>query len=567
MHQKRLVTVFGEKSDAVLYENDVIITNNTSYLDPSHKVVYITTSDVIDKDDTLMNSIQQAFIMLPDEYRVVQNSIYHMILRPIVHMLAMIDRVITQEQIDEIWLYGGSEVEFLSLSNSEGEGAKKLYYSSWLFNPIIDQYFSENDNIKVVWQRKKSRITYTILYWFREHYNYYRRTLGYLVRDFREEKSHICIEKSDTKIVLALADLELQYKHLAKQIEQIDCYDKLFVLGRNVKPEKTDVFCRLPSLSAFSIMKIMRTIRKIRVRNKRMSFCFNGHEVWLRTNNIIMGSKERLFIALYQAKALSQLVEGIGTKKIQCICTNRTMGTDICYIQNVCNKYDILHVNFQYVSMQEILYPNMNVADRYYLYSKRVYELYKKYGKQFKYYLPLDTHCFEERNEQAHRIVIFTQPDTYTDRYLMAIKEILTCFQQNGSQIEIIIKLHYRQDKIDEFISCEKYYRNTKVLTTGNAGEVMRTCDCVISMTSSVLFESLLEGIPTIVLDFDGIDRALIEESGICVPEVNYVVHSPQDILSLITNYSYFWREYHRRLHEFIGDNGSPASRTKYLFE
>ena len=567
IHQKRLITIFDEKPDIVLFDNDVIITNNASYTESNHRVFYISSSDNLDKNVTLVQSIQEMLSMLPGEYQVVNNSIYHMVLRPIVHVLAMLERVIQQEQINEIWLFGGSEQVFFTLSHAEGEGTKRLYHSSWLFNPIVNEYFSENKSLKIVWKKKKIYFSHAMLYWFREHYNYYRRALGYMGRKLLEGKDHIPIENSNKKIAILLADLELQYKHLAKVTEGITSYEKLFILGRKINPAPEDVVCQLPSLSVLSTLEILKEIRKARSPKKWIGFQLNGHVIKICAKQIMLGSTERLFIALYQEKALSRLIQSIGPENIQCVCTNRTMGADICYVQNVCKEHELLHVNFQYVAMQEILYPNMNVADRYYLYSRNVFELYKDYGKQFKYYLPLDKQCFTERNDQAHRIVIFTQPDAYTDRYLSAIKAILRCFQDNKSQIEIIIKLHYRQDKIADFVSCERYYSHTKVLTKGNAGEVMNTCDCVISMTSSVLFEALLKGIPTIILDFDGLDEPLIKESGVCVPEVNYVVHSPQEVLELINNYSEFWREYRKRLEVYLGNNYAQYYVADELFE
>ena len=567
MHHKRLITVFDEKPDIVLFDNDVILTNNASYSDTCHKIIYVTNNDILDKDVTLLASIQKALNVFPTTYQVLHNSIYHILLRPIIHVLAMISRVIKQEKIEEIWLFGGSDIAFFSLSNAEGEGTKKIYHSSWLYNSIINQYFSSDENTSVVWHKKKSRFVHALLFWCREHYYYYRHALGYIIRDLRGRTSPILLNKEDKTIIIALADLELQYKHLTKQLEEINSCEKLYVLGRNVKPAADDMVCRLPSLSVISIISILKRIHRAHVESKILDFQFNGHAVKLPVDRIVMGSKERLFIALYQEKSLSQLIHRIGSERIRCVCTNRTMGADICYVQNVCKEHNLLHVNFQYVAMFEILYPNMKVADRYYLYNRNIYELYKTYGKQFQYYLPLDKNCFTERNNQAHSIVIFTQPDLYTDRYLVAIRAILTCFQENNSQVEIIIKLHYRQDKISEFVSCKQYYRNTKVLTTGYAGDVMSDCDCVISMTSSVLFEALLRGIPSIVLDFDGINKEVIEGSGVCIPEVNYVVHSPCEIINLINNYSLFWREYRKRLKGYLENNNAQTNIVDDLFE
>lgn len=560
MHHKRLITVFDEIPDIVLFDNDVILTNNVSYSDTCHKIIYVTDNDILDKNVTLLTNIQKAFSFLPGTYQVLHNSIYHILLRPIMHVLAMISRVIKQEKIEEIWLFGGSETALFSLSNAEGEGKKRFYHSSWLYNSIINQFFSSDENISVVWHKRKNRFVYALLFWCREHYNYYRRALGYIMRDIRGRTNSILLNDENEKIIIALADLELQYKHLSKQLEKINSYGKLYVLGRSVKPAAKDVVCRLPSLSLLSIIGIIKRINGAKARNTIMDIRLNDHSIKLPADRILMGSKERLFIALYQEKSLSQLIHRIGSEKIHCVCTNRTMGADICYVQNVCKEHHLLHVNLQYVAMIGILYPQMDVADRYYLYNRNVYELYKAYGEQFKYYLPLDTNCFDERNNQARSIVIFTQPDMYTDRYLAAIRAILTCFQENNSQVEIIIKLHYRQDKIPEFISCKQYYRYTKVLTTGYAGDVMSDCDCVISMTSSVLFEALLRGIPSIVLDFDGVNKEVIGESGVCIPEVNYVVHSPYEIINLINNYSLFWREYQKRLEVYLKNNNAQTN-------
>lgn len=552
MHQGRLITLFDEKPDIPLQDKDVIITNDDSLCDSNHKIVHINRVDYVDKDGVLLKSIRETLSLLPEEYHMMHNSIYHMMLRPIIHALVTIDRVIRQEKINEIWLFGGNETPFLTMNNAEGEGVKKQYHSSWLYNSVIYQYFSTDKTIKIQWKKKTSKFAHWMLYRVREQSKYYRRTLGYIIRDFHTpNQTNICINK-EKRAVVALAELDLQYKHLAKVIADISKYEKLFILGRRINPSSNDLVCYLPSLSVASILKVMSRIRNANTQNKTIHFLLNGRSVVLPINRIMMGSKERLFITLYQEEALSRLLQILGPERVQCVCTNRTMGADICYVHNVCKKYKLLHVNFQYVAMPEILYPEMDVADRYYLYSKKTYDLYRAYGSQYEFYLPLEREALSEKATEGKRIVIFTQPDTYTDRYLVAIKAILSLFQEKHSHIEIIIKLHYRQDKVDDFLACQKYYNYAKIMPTGNAGEIMRECDCVISMTSSVLFEALLQGIPAMILDFDGLDRTFIEESDVCVPEVNYVVHSPQEVFDLLYDYSKFYHEYKKRLEKFV---------------
>lgn len=554
MQTKRLITFFDIHPVTKLQVNDVIITNNASFLDPAHKVYYVTAFDTSDKDETVVESIRKAFEVLPVAYQVVQNGLYHMLLRPLIHVLVKIERVIQEEEINELWLFGGSEEPFLTISNAEGEGVKKLYRSAWLFNAVISQYFAGFPSIKIVWQRKRTWVGLAMLHWCREQLHYYRRALGYIVRDFRRGTELLPAMDSEKKIVVALADLELQYKHLEKTIADIDQYDTLYVLGRKLSLIGQNLACRMPALSVTQILGVMKDIRKAHVAGKQITFELKGHRISLSMQRMLLGARERLFVALYQERAFSGLIRSIGPEKIHCVCTNRTMGADICFIHKVCKKHGLLHVNFQYVAMAEILYPEMDVADRYYLYAKNVYHLYKAHGLQFKYYLPLEKQR-KIHQQQARSIVIFTQPDTYTDRYLTAIRSILRCFEQNNSEVEILIKLHYRQDKVEDFVACEQYYRHTKVLTTGNAGEVMSECDCVLSMTSSVLFEAMLNGIPAMVIDFDGRDKERIENSGVCVPEVNFVVHTPEDVLRKVSAYQQFTREYLERFSQYLEMN------------
>ena len=552
--RKRILTLFDEKEPDDIRRDDIIFTNDRTYSREGNKVYHLALLDASDQDVSLYEEQLSFFADFPQEYGCLANNIYFHFFRQLFHVICQLNEIIAAEGIDQIVLVGGADFQFITLNDAEGEGVKHHYRSSWLYNSFLYQYYQKKQGICVSWLHKKNAGLQKLRFVFRENYYFYRYMLMMCAkRILPEKKGNDGSLRSGKKLIVSFADLELQYKHLRSKLRESELYDSLLVLGRSIRPDKADAHLFLPSNSFGQIIRAVIRIKGLVKKQKRTFHIMDG-SIQIDLKRLYQGCAAGALRAYLREEAIQKCIRKIGKDRIACILTDKTLGYEICTVHHVAEELSIPHTNIQLVAMAPILYPKLKLADRYYLYAKQTYELYRQYSDSYRFYIPMETKEREiKRTEgRALKLVLFTQPDSYTKRYLEAIRQLAEVLGGSDISAELIVKLHYRQDKQAEFEKLEKEYGCLSIVKTGNAGELMKQCDAILSMTSSVLFEAVTNRIPGFIINFDRQDEKMIYQSGTCVPEVNYIIEQPEELVTLLSDFDRLQTEYRQRLKDYL---------------
>jgi CDP-glycerol glycerophosphotransferase (TagB/SpsB family) len=123
-------------------------------------------------------------------------------------------------------------------------------------------------------------------------------------------------------------------------------------------------------------------------------------------------------------------------------------------------------------------------------------------------------------------------------------------------KIKVIVKPHYRQDRIDEFEALTDKYDFANLAKPGElCSNILRMSTICMSISSSVIFEAMTNYKPCIIynpnhkFDYD------VYESGICYPEINFVTDKVEDTLELVNNMVRLLGDYKTRYDNYIINN------------
>lgn len=558
----RLVIILDDKSQAInIDESDIVLTQNYEYyMNNRHtdKIYYVDFS-LADENPKLADNINEMFALLPDEYLRYRNTFYMRVFRPMYSIVMQIKSIIKQHHIDNMVLIGGSEHLFLTLHFAEGEGSKWWYKTSWFLNGIIKQYFEED--IPVHWIKKESSAKLAVINYVRDKLLLFRVIMVKFILAIINKK-RIAREYgflNQKKPVVSIVDLSLQYRHLSSLLGSIKALDPIYLVPHRIKLEDDYKVVRCSPLRLLPLIKLLCHEFKIsKTKCKKVKFKLLNKIVIIPMKCLNRSVKQTHFQFCYRIKELSLMFERLNIPKQACIVTDMTFGDDIIVCNELAKLYEMQHFNFQYVVMSKMLFPQIKLADEYYLYSKNTYELYKTYSDSYKYYFPVK---MNPRDHIYHfskiiKIAIFTQPDKYTQRYLYFIGLLAERIETKKLSIQITIKLHYRQDRTEEF---EKYASRFPFISIAgkkaNCEELIIDSDISISITSSVLFEALMLGKIAAIVHLDGQDDSLIYNNDACFPEVNFVIKSIDEMIDLIDQYPLYINKYRERYDQFMKDN------------
>lgn len=533
---------------------DIVITNISTYRPKKvEKVIYLEKWDDSDINEEIYVELNTFMKKLPTMFSGIENDIYIKIFQPIIHLIYQINNVIKQNKITEIVLIGGTKMQFMTLNDSEGEGIKKNYKTAWLCNEFLYQYYSDSKNIHISWINMENKWKMKIYFWLRSNKYFIREIIRLLYRKiFIKEDNYIYKPNEENKkIILAISNLPLQYRDLNKKTLYSKKYRTIFIINRHMKCEREGFIYR-KNLDIISILKYTYQI-KTSMRKRQASIILYGKEIRIELKNLLLGSLSVALFSYCERKSLEKTLKLFNKNDVRCVLTDMTVGNDITSVYKAAKEVGIEHINLQYVAMGNILYPNLELADKYFLYSNKNYSLYKKYSNKFKYFFPIEQYEIQEytRNKLL-RITLFTQPDMYTDRYLDALRIIIDELLNKKIKVELLLKLHYRQDKVDEFKNIIKRYSFSKIVQDTDVGTLIKNSDLIISMTSSVLFETITNRTPGIILNFDKKDEELIYKSDICFPNINKVVNDIETLINIFQNYDRFYQEYLKKSEAFL---------------
>ncbi len=556
----RLIIILDEKISSIqITVNDVVLTNNFQYYANNNDVGIMTKLvdySLVDENNEPAEAINKMFTSIGTDYKNYRNTLYMRIFRPMFSIIKQIEKLIKEMNINELTLIGGSEHLFLTINSAEGEGEKWWYKSSWFYNTIINQYFKET--IKINWLNKENKRKIALINYIRDRMILFNGILKILYRSISNIRRSAPIYNFQNKKTptISIINLSLQYEHLNSLLTRIKNIESLFVIPyRMVINNKSNIVRNYPIQLKYLLRFIYSECNLKKLEQKQVNFLLFNKNIPISTSSLRQSLKLLHLQFCIKTKELTILLGQIKLPNHAYLITDMTFGDDIILCNNVAKKHKIQHYNFQYVAMSKMLFPQIDLADKYYLYSKRTFDLYKIYSNTYKYYLPIKIHPKEHISSSSEnlKIVIFTQPDEYSARYLNFIEKLFNRIQSENLKIDIIIKPHYRQDRMAEFEYYVSKFNFSKLATKDESCEkLILIADLCLSMTSSVIFEALMLGKMTGIINLDDQDQDFIYNNDTCFPEINFVVKSIEEVLTIIKQYHDYLSSFKLRYNQLL---------------
>lgn len=540
----------------ILQNEDVVLSSNLKSGVNCSKIDFVNY-DLCDESVDLSNSINLIFSNFSYEFEPFRNTYFMRVFRPINSIIKQISDLISLYKPDELILLGGSNYKFLTLTGGEGEGEHLLYKSSWLFNSFIYDYFK--DEINIQWYNKKPAFIFKILHFVREKYLFYGKIILHFFKNTTRKEKIISDEPQPDKIQLfAFVKLPLQHNHFKNLLKDING-----VKIRYLTPIISRLYGDDISEYKIRVKEYLQSCKKF--KNSKKNFLdgrvlLKLNEKWIELNSAIIVNTIQLNYILYYSNfaALKRFFKEYNTKKNKAyIISNMTFGEELILLNRIGNEFKIPHYNFQAVAMSKMLFPQIHLADKYFLYANKTYNLYKKFDNTYFYYFPVNRAITELKFKKKNQLVLtlFTQPDRFTDQYIDFLEDILPELNKL-SGIDFIIKPHYRQNRIQTFEKLAERYSFVKIKkSTVLPEEIIKVSDFILSISSSVLFEGITLNCPGIIIDFNSLNYKAIYENDICFPEINFVIRKKDDLTHIIKNHQDYKAKFFKRRTEFIQNN------------
>jgi len=569
--KSRLVILLGESISKIKIEkSDIIFTQNYSEynnFDLDNKI-YLFDQTLCYGDKKLKIEIDKIFQSLSDTDKVFKNTFYSRLFLPLSTIIKQINDIRLKHDIGKLILLGGSDYSFMTLCKGEGETTKWLYKTSWLMNSIIKEYF--HNELEICWIKKHSDKTSQILYVLRETFLRFK-AIGSKIRNFifnRNKEDSFLLSQSKVN-VLALIDNPIQFDHINNLLIKANNINPIFILPSNMdcKNIKNKIFYN--KISLFNLIKALCYIVYDKSKgSKYIKVDIQGKQFNLFRQKISNLFKQERFFYNCRMSELSDTLSNLDMSKISCVVTNMTFGTDIISINEFAHKNNIKHYNFQYVSMLKMLFPKMDLADRYFLYAKKTFDLYKQFSSTYELYLPTKQKPKKDNiQKEVITLSLFTQPDLFTNKYLNFINDFSEKISKDNVPIKLIIKPHYRQDQLDKFKYFSKKYDFIEMANTNdNCEKNILNSHIVLSMTSSVIFEALTLGKMAIIINIDKQYDRIIYEEDVCFPDINFVINTIEEVLNIVNNYDDYYKQYNDRYQHYFALNNFTTNYDK-LFD
>ena len=389
----KLIIQLDEKFEKFdINDNEIILTNDYKYYcrNKEKNSIVLVDFSLADEDPELSNQINNLFESLPNDYLRYRNTFYARVFRPMYSIIIQIENIIEKSDIKELVLTGGSNYLFLSLNFAECEGCKKWFKTSWFLNSIIYNYFKERINI--CWLNKESAIKLAVINYFREKLFLYLGILRKIIKSVIIQRIPIINYKFNSKKipVICLINKSLQFNHLYSFLSEIKNIEPLFIGPYNNQLKRNKKIILRRPIGLLCLFKLLLNDSKLkRIDSKNISFDLAGKKIEIPGKSFKRALELNHFLFCLELMELTKNVKKLNFSKKGYIVTDMTFGEDIILCNKFAKKIGMKHINLQYVAMEKMLFPQMDLVDKYYLYSKKTFELYKKYSSSYKYYLPI----------------------------------------------------------------------------------------------------------------------------------------------------------------------------------
>ena len=530
----KLWILLNEKVDPSLVgKEDILLTNQKSDLPLySCKEKIVLLFNAVDEEEGLAASIRDFFASVKPEYRVLMNNLYADIFRPFAASARRGEELAKKFGVDRIVLVGGSNKPFLSLRHAGGEGNPVWFRLSWLACPLLKDFFEEK-GYQVERIKRKNTFFLDLFCRFREMIFSGKILFNELRRSRRAASwapPTLSLDPKKKTAVL-LTQKPLQYRHLSNLFDGESSVN-LIHLTTASEAKGENVLC--PRARSFGAVwkSYFRPARCV-TEEGSCAFSWEGIRFSLSRSALRRLFRSDLLAVERTTESAFETLAAVGIEP-DFIVTNMSFGAELLEIQRRLEGKDTLHLNCQYVAMGKMLYPEVKLAHRFYLYTKKVYDFYAARSDLYRYYLPLQR--IERRKvSDCPQVVLFPQPDSYAKRYLSFMEEFCDYVEKNKISLRLTVKPHYRQNELDAFVALAQRYDFVQMADKmDSVGDLMKKSDFAMSMTSSVLFEAVTFACPAFIIDIDGLDSDFITNSGITFETVNFRCRSVKEIADWI---------------------------------
>lgn len=558
MATRLLVFLDEEIEESKLVPNDIILVDSINQF-KKYKDSYIVEfidSSLLDEDENFVDEINIFFKQLPKEFIALRNESFARFFKPVFSVLKKVKNILNTYEVSEIILKGGNDFQFITFHGGEGESQKYSYKSSWLINGFLHQYF--NDTVLVKWE--KTNLYLSLLHRLREQPRFLKLVFKSIILNFKNKNNHLktAISKIRNSDIVFIASL-IEFKQISQLLYRSE--RKVIYLNSNSSLNFNDNnIYKYATITIRTLLKSIRINRELSgdVKSKYLRFFFEGKEMLVNRKTFLYATRTNFIRNTAHFYELHEVLCELKKKENLKFITGRTFGDDIILVNNISKLFEVKHYNFQIVTMAKVLLPQMDLADFFYLYSKKTYNFYKNYSNNYHCYLPLIDFKEEGRKKKEGSLVltIFTQPDNYTSRYVQLLEEVLPLIKSKIEGCLVKIKPHYRENELHLFKYFYDTYKFVELIDNSiTPEELIINSDFVLSMTSAVLFEAIMLNTTGLVANFDGLDNELIYDNDICFPEVNFVVDSAQELVEILQRKSFYIKEYKGRRDKWIIEN------------
>ena len=538
------ITPNSSSGDIVLVSN---YNNNNTFLGK----VYLLDFETTFTSPEVREEIYKIFSLFDGDYRKIINTAYVKFFLPIFAIVNNIKEILNYAPVDGIVLYEGGNTPFFISEGAEGEGARKGYRTNWMVNAYV--YGAFNKQYKCEWVNKGGHGIKN--WWLNKQYSLTlvvnRLIKGVLV------KNKPSFENTTPRII-SVVSLPLQKRNIESLTSFIKT-DSIQYLSYNPKLLNSNNVSYVNELSFVELSRVI--FSSFRVKLPKTIELFN-----VSSRSLVKELKYcKLKYDIYE-KRLDKAVRLSCPSDETIVLSNTTAGFDMVSIHNVAKKQGLKHINMQYVAMGKILYPELELADTYYLYSQKTYEFYKKYSSIYKLYLPLKNNKSNKISSEGIVFTIFTQPDSYAQEYVDYLNVILPVIKSRIRKIKIIIKPHYRQKDLTSLYYFRDIYSFVRVAEPDESVDKLLAISTIaMTMHSSVIFEAMMNDVPMIVYNPNDKYHDDVYNNDICFPEVNFVINEPLESITILENIDAYKINYEQRLGNFVSSSEATTDIKKIL--
>lgn len=490
----------------------------------------------------LSQEINDFFEALPGSIQFMKNDFYAAFYRPYQSLVYQIEAIRASHSIGKIILLGGAKFRLFGVKNGMGEGNPMFFNKALMLNTLLYQQY--HGQLEVVWQHKDTWLKAAAFQCLRFVFESLQFVKFFVVNLFAKNTD---IEGQSKKAdVVGIVDTQVKARLLKKLVIREQAHLMVIPKSESAQLGGEAIFYQFRLVdvlaglrAALSMLSLIGVKSKPAIGNIRLSWGVFG-----------MSSIPEIISYQIKKRALARTMKKLKAHNPDLIyISNSTFGTDMVVMRDAAHDAGLQLKNYQCVSFAPVWYPDMELANEYYLYDRNSFQFYQKRSPSYRYYMP-DLSINRKKYEKlksSPEIIIFTQPDDFADFYI----DFLQQFADLKTDMGLKVKLHYRQNKVEDFVRLSNDNENIEILEQiVDVAVLLETCDLAMSVSSSVLQQATFIGCPGVIYA-TGNEPVDAVAKTICFPEINFIVKSAFELLKVAEEYELNYRQYEQKRNNF----------------